>query len=86
MCVVGFQRYVACILWMFVQLHLISALDMQDNNRITSLKGVVFPAGLTKLDVVSFLSIICLRFVGFYIRDVSWLLAHLICKACSLYL
>ena len=52
--VVGFRRYVACILWMFVQLHLISALDMQDSNRITSLKGVVFPAGLTKLDVVRF--------------------------------
>ena len=52
--VVGFRRYVACILWMFVQLHLISALDMQDSNRIASLKGVVFPAGLTKLDFVRF--------------------------------
>jgi len=39
---------------MFVPLHLISAFDMQDNNKIASLKGVVFPAELTKLDLVSF--------------------------------
>jgi len=52
--VVGFRGHVACTLWTFVPLHLISAFDMQDNNKITSLKGVVFPARLTKLDLVSF--------------------------------
>ena len=35
-------------------LHPTSACHAQDNNRITSLDGAVFPAGLTKLSLVSF--------------------------------
>jgi hypothetical protein len=37
-----------------VPLHLTSAYDAQDNTKITSLEGAVFPAGLTDLYLVSF--------------------------------
>ena len=44
------HAFVLCV----APLHLTSACDAQDGNKITSLVGVVFPAGLTELDLVSF--------------------------------
>ncbi len=35
-------------------LHLTFAYHLQQNNKISSLDGVVFPSGLTSLDLVSF--------------------------------
>ncbi len=56
----------ALIMWMlrlFVMcvapLHLTSACDAQFSNEVASLEGAVFPAGLTKLNLVSFY---CCRF------------------------
>ena len=41
--------------------HVTSACDAQGSNRITSLAGVVFPAGLTKLHLVSSRVLLILR-------------------------
>ncbi len=51
-----------------VLLNLTFACHAQGNNQITSLDGVVFPAGLTKLVLVSFHH--CIHFFVVCVRDV----------------
>ncbi len=43
-----------CVIDLVATLHLTFACHAQQGNKITSLDGVVFPAGLTKLWLVSF--------------------------------
>jgi hypothetical protein len=43
------HMFVLCV----APLHLTSECDAQTGNEVTSLEGAVFPAGLTKLDLVS---------------------------------
>ena len=48
------MRCGCCAIALVATLHLTSACHVQDRNKITSLDGVVFPAGLTTLYLVSF--------------------------------
>ncbi len=48
------MRCGCCAIALVATLHLTSACFVQLRNEITSLDGVVFPAGLTTLDLVSF--------------------------------
>ncbi len=48
------RDYESCFFFLFATLHLTCACLEQQSNNITSLKGAVFPAGLTTIDLVSF--------------------------------
>jgi hypothetical protein len=48
-------RCVCCAMTRVAALYLTSACHAQQNNQISRLDGVVFPAGLTYLELVSFL-------------------------------
>jgi hypothetical protein len=48
------ERCGCCAIALVATLHLTAACHAQHDNKITSLDGAVFPAGLTELGLVSF--------------------------------